>query len=89
MNRLKIEKVLITGVNHNTFRCGETAEVVGTVYVTPENHERRLCFVIRFEDGYEDYVPICDAEKPPLYRLEPKIKTPLEIAMDMENDVEN
>jgi len=73
--KVKAKKLFLVGTHHDSFRAGETAEIVGTSMVTPpgENSEPRPCFKVRFDDGRVDFVPIFAApgsnEKNPHYEL--------------------
>ena len=52
------EKLFIVGTHPCSFKAGTPAEVVGVVMSTPEGLEPRPGFILRFEDGTEDTLPI-------------------------------
>jgi hypothetical protein len=54
----KQEKLFLVGTHRYSFRAGTPAEIVGTTMITPEGHEPRPCFVVKFDDGTEDMVSI-------------------------------
>lgn len=56
-----INKAFYTGTHKDSFRSGESAEIIGVKMVQPtKDHEVRPCYHIRFEDGAEDYAPMHD-----------------------------
>ncbi len=57
---MKIQDAYLKGVSPYFFRTGETAKIVGTKIVTPENSTPRLCFKVRYSDGLIDYVALQD-----------------------------
>jgi hypothetical protein len=67
------EKMFLVGTDPMSFRAGEIAEVIGTAMFTPKDHARRPGFIIRFNDGIVDQVPIFAApdsnQKNPHYEL--------------------
>lgn len=75
MEMTKVQSVTITGLHPNAFRSGETAEVIGLVFITMKPTQPgekgciRLNYHVRFEDGCTDYIPAFEAEKPDVYRL--------------------
>lgn len=55
---MKTEKAYFVGTHPNSFSTGEPAEIVGVVFVTSDNLEKRPYFRLRFKDGKEDFSPI-------------------------------
>lgn len=47
--------VKIKGTHPYSFREGEEAEVIGVRWI-----KDRVCFMLLYEDGFVDYIPICD-----------------------------
>lgn len=65
---MKTERVNIKGIHPHTYRCGETAEIVGVRLVKPDDEsEWRLCYLILFEDGKTDFVPFSEPENYLIY----------------------
>jgi hypothetical protein len=52
------EKLFVVGTHRYSFRAGTPAEVIGVAMFTPEGMEPRPGFILRFEDGTEDTLPI-------------------------------
>lgn len=53
---------MVRGQNHNVFRSGEWAEIVGvSVQIPLGMFPRRICFDVKFDDGATDTWPIEDA----------------------------
>ena len=50
----------IRGVCRSAFRAGELSEIIGVEVVTPIGMEPRPCFKCKYEDGFIDFIPICD-----------------------------
>jgi hypothetical protein len=69
----KKEKLFVVGTHRYSFRAGTPAEVVAEAMFTPEGLEPRPGFILRFEDGTEDIVPVFAAhgsnEKNPHYEF--------------------
>lgn len=64
---MKIEQLRIKGKHWATFRQGEHSTVIGAQWITPDrgkiggtttDRSPRACFVVQFDDGTVDYVPI-------------------------------
>ncbi len=55
------QKAFIVGIHRYSFQAGKPAEIIGVEFVTPENLSPRPCYKLRFEDGYEDFLPISEA----------------------------
>lgn len=55
-------KAYYVGTHQYSFRTGEPAEILGVVWVTPEEKDRppRACFHVRYEDGTEDLSLVSD-----------------------------
>jgi hypothetical protein len=61
LNYMTQEKTFLVGINRNSFRAGEPAEVIGLKMCQPsEMAEPRLCYEVEFGDGIIDYVPLSD-----------------------------
>ena len=56
-----VEKAFLVGTHDYSFRPGVPAEITGVLWVKPDGLDLRICYAIRFADGYEDYVPMADA----------------------------
>ena len=52
----------IKGTHHYSFRPGEWAVITGVRMNTPEGLEPRAAFECKYEDGFIDYIPVCDAD---------------------------
>lgn len=52
----------IRGTHPYTFRCGEWANIIAVKIGTPGALESRPCFIIEFEDGEIDSIPVYDQE---------------------------
>lgn len=59
-----VGKAFLIGSHVYSYRSGERAEIVAIVNSTSDDQNvvDRPCWMIRFSDGVEDYIPICDAE---------------------------
>lgn len=52
----------IRGTHRYSFRSGEWAALVGYVMVIPDDsNEPRQAFMVRYNDGTVDYIPVSDA----------------------------
>ena len=51
----KVQSVRLRMTHPYGYRCGEWGVVVGLCMVTPQGHEPRLCYAVRYEDGFTDY----------------------------------
>ena len=58
---LEVAGAIITGTHSGTFRSGEYAKIISVGTLTTAAFERRPCFLVRFPDGKEDYIAICDS----------------------------
>lgn len=58
---LTVEKAFLIGTHRDSFRRGEPAEIVGCRFVQPNKLASRLCYQVRFRDGFEDDVAVEDA----------------------------
>jgi len=57
------KKVLYAGINRNSFRPNEYAEVIGVEWVTPRaDLPGRACFRVQYDDGFNDLCPIDDSD---------------------------
>lgn len=56
-----IEDAYLVGINSNSFRAGIPALIVG-LKILDIREEKRICYHIRFSDGYEDFTPLIDVE---------------------------
>ena len=59
---MKVTLVEIRSTHVRGFRTGVWGTIVGVREVTPVGRVKRLCYVIEFDDGVADYVPISDME---------------------------
>lgn len=59
----------LTGIHRYSFRCGESAEILGIQWIkpvlgskrdTPEGVEVKPCYRVRYADGVEDLVAVSD-----------------------------
>ena len=66
---------MYVGTHEHSFRRNEIAELLEPVFVHSGNTPI-LCYHIKFKDGKEDYVPICDKEN---YTLLFNIKDIIEV----------
>ncbi len=55
-------KAYLVGTNIHSFRSGEPALIKGVVWSYPKDLERRLCYVVEYDDGFIDYVAMHDKE---------------------------
>lgn len=67
----QIGKAYYVNTHPDSFRTGEPAEIIDTVWVThkEKDHAPRACFHVRYKDGVEDLVPVMDNEN---YTLQAK-----------------
>lgn len=71
MSAQKTRLVRIRGIHAYSFRTGVWAQVLGTVWLTPEyDLEGRPCFVVMYPDGVVDYIPIEDERH---YQIAPEV----------------
>ncbi len=56
----------IKGLHPDSFRKGESAEIVGVRYCCVSAYWR-LCYVVCFSDGVVDYIPFSEANNLELY----------------------
>ena len=56
----RAKKAVIRGINPDVFRCGQNAEVIGIYFVVPHGEKERLCFQLRYNDGFVGLVPISE-----------------------------
>jgi hypothetical protein len=70
---MHVRPIYLTGRHSFSFRRGETSLVVGACMATPEGqHEERMCFIVMFDDGTVDYVPLSEVLKnDPAWEVEP------------------
>lgn len=59
---MNTEDVYLTGVHRAAFRAGEPAKIIGVKMSRPEFKSGRLCYEVRFEDGFIDLVPTSEVE---------------------------
>jgi len=60
---METDKAYYIGTNSHSFRQGEPAEIIGVVTYYPDlMGEPRVCFHLRYGDGFEDYSPISDKQ---------------------------
>jgi hypothetical protein len=60
---MKVEKVYLVGVHRYCFRAGERCEVVALENVQPdEEHDWRLAYKVKYDDGKTDWVALSDIE---------------------------
>ena len=57
---MESERAYYVGTHRHSFRPGKPAEIIGVVFVNPPDDTPRACFHVRYEDGAEDWNPICD-----------------------------
>lgn len=57
---LQLEDAYIVGILQYSFRAGEAAKIINVMYATPLNISGRACFVVRFDDGAEEYIAVED-----------------------------
>lgn len=53
--------VQVTWTNGAGYRFGEYATIIGIQMVVPTGLEPRLCYVVKYSDGFIDYIPISEA----------------------------
>ena len=70
------KRAYIAGIHRYTFRAGEPAEILDTVFIQPDflsaeameikiancDEEWCVCFRVRFMDDVEDYIPLSDLQ---------------------------
>ena len=71
MEDVSSKPAFIRGINVYSFRRYEWAELIGVRIVTPGDHEPRPCYMVLYEDGFIDYLPITDHE---CYEIDGNIK---------------
>lgn len=61
MSKLHVEKAFLVGIHRYCFRAGEPSEIIG-VKMTRKSvvEDFRLCYLIEFYDGTQDYVPVSE-----------------------------
>ena len=59
---MKTEKTYYVGTHRYSFRSGKPAEILGVVFGETESGEQRACYHVRYDDGVEDYSPLCDSD---------------------------
>lgn len=57
---MKRVKAYLVGIDINSYRPGDPAEIIGVELVTPEKGSSRVCYHILWDDKTEDWVPIED-----------------------------
>jgi hypothetical protein len=58
------QKAFLVGTHNHSFRPGKPAEILGVeviAFIGCPEMEARPCYLVRFEDGERDYVPVSDA----------------------------
>ena len=53
-----VKSVRLRTTHRYGYRTGEWGTVVGVCMVTPEGKEPRLCYAVRYDDGFTDYKAI-------------------------------
>ena len=53
-----VQSVRLRMTHPHGYRSGEFGLVIGVCMVTPEGSEPRLCYAVRYEDGFTDYKSI-------------------------------
>lgn len=60
--KMSNQKVFYAGTARSIFRPHEFAEIIGVEWVTPDGHDGRACFRVRYADGFEDVCQISDTD---------------------------
>ena len=60
MSEVSIQRAYLVGTHRYSFQAGEPAEILGMIFVNPDEKGWRLCYHIRFEDGRDDCVPVSE-----------------------------
>ena len=62
VDKVRREKTAyLIGTHKYSFRYNEPAEIIGVKFVCPgENYAERLCYLIKYSDGFLDYVVVED-----------------------------
>lgn len=59
---MRQQKVFLVGINKNTYRCGEKAEIIGLRMVTPEGNKPTLGYLLLFDNGKTNFAPCSGVE---------------------------
>jgi hypothetical protein len=58
-SEIEISKACLKGVHEYSFRCGESAKIIGFVMMKPDGCSMlRPCFEVEYSDKVIDYVPL-------------------------------
>lgn len=57
------KKARIKGVHPYCFRAGEWADIIAVRMATPIGLEERLVFILQFDNGEIDSMPVSDIDK--------------------------
>lgn len=56
------QKAYLVGTHRHSYQPGKPFEILGVIFIKPKNILLpRACYVIRIENGKEDYIPIADS----------------------------
>ncbi len=58
---MTFDKAYLISTHEMSFRRGKPAEIIGLIWVQPDNFENRLCYHVKWSDSVEDWVPLKDS----------------------------